>query len=224
MTMLLALLFLTACSNSSDNDEVVNVGPLASFTFECDGLDCDFDGSSSSDSDGNITRYQWSFGDEGVMASTTFAAGGTYAVILTVTDDDGASRSVTRNVTVNDKPVAAFSFTCVDLTCDFDASESSDSDGTIDSYAWSFGAKGEMISNTFAAAGTYEVTLTVTDNGGASNAVTQDVEVSNRNFTKFTKTQFSRDANSEPSEINDIPFEDPDADNEAAYDDLLVTN
>ncbi len=67
-------------------------------------LDVRFDGGGSSDSDGTIRSYAWTFGDggsaQGQTVTHTYAAAGTYAARLTVTDDDGASASDTVTVTV----------------------------------------------------------------------------------------------------------------------------
>ncbi len=61
---------------------------------------------------------------------------------------------------------------------------STDSDGTIVSYNWQFGdgttASGAMPSHTYAAAGTYAVTLTVTDDDGASASATTTATISRR--------------------------------------------
>ncbi len=159
-----------------------NVAPTASFTSSCTDLSCSFDGSASSDSDGTISSYSWSFGASGSTASKTYSSAGTYAVTLTVTDNGGLTNSVTHNVTVtappvNVAPTASFTSSCTDLSCSFDGSASSDSDGTISSYSWSFGGTGVTASNTFASAGTYSVTLTVTDNNGATGTSTQNVTV-----------------------------------------------
>ena len=82
----------------------------------------------------------------------------------------------------NSAPTASFTATCTLLTCDFDASASSDTDGTIASYSWSFGdgniASTAIASNTYAANGSYSVSLTVTDDGGATNTTSQVVTVS----------------------------------------------
>jgi serine protease len=78
-----------------------NQPPVASFSFSCEGLTCAFDGRASSDPDGVIASYSWSFGGSGATASHTFAAG-THQVTLTVTDDAGASASTTRTLTVSD--------------------------------------------------------------------------------------------------------------------------
>ena len=170
-----------------------NADPTASFSYSCTDLACDFDGSASSDSDGNIASYSWSFGDgnsaSGATASNTYANDGSYTVTLTVTDDEGATGASSQIVTVsggtepvNEAPTASFSSNCTDLGCSFDGSGSSDSDGTIASYAWDFGdgntGSGETASHTYGAGGTYTVTLTVTDDAGATDTSSQDVTVS----------------------------------------------
>ncbi len=82
----------------------VNLPPVARFTLTPEGLGITVDGASSSDSDGSVVSYAWSFGDgataTGVTAARTFAVAGTYAVTLTVTDDDGATGSRAQSVTV----------------------------------------------------------------------------------------------------------------------------
>jgi myo-inositol-hexaphosphate 3-phosphohydrolase len=82
----------------------------------------------------------------------------------------------------NTPPTAAFTPSCAGLSCTFDASASSDPDGPIASYAWTFGdggtGTGAVTTHGFAAAGTYTVTLTVTDSAGATDDVSQPVTVS----------------------------------------------
>lgn len=81
----------------------------------------------------------------------------------------------------NNPPTANFTYETSELIANFDGSSSSD-DGTIVSYAWTFGdgstGSGVTTSRTFAAAGTYTVTLTVTDNAGAIGTQTKSVTVS----------------------------------------------
>ncbi len=70
----------------------------------CSELTCSLDGRGSTDADGTVTGYAWTFGDgatgTGPTPSHAYAAAGTYTVGLTVTDDDGASASTSRTVTV----------------------------------------------------------------------------------------------------------------------------
>ncbi|UXI67935.1 M4 family metallopeptidase [Tahibacter amnicola] len=81
----------------------------------------------------------------------------------------------------NQSPVAAFTATPSGLSVAFNGSGSSDPDGSIASYAWSFGdgtnGSGATVNKTYSAAGTYTVSLTVTDNQGATNTRTQSVTV-----------------------------------------------
>ena len=83
----------------------------------------------------------------------------------------------------NTSPTASFTFTCTALSCDFDASDSRDSDGTIVEYTWDFGDGGTATeasattSHAYASAGSYDVVLTVTDDGGADDAAAKSVVV-----------------------------------------------
>ena len=83
---------------------------------------------------------------------------------------------------VDQPPVAKFTHGCTGLTCNFDSSPSTDDKG-IASRSWTFGATGVAPSTavapavTYPAAGTYTVTLTVTDAAGQSNSTQQSVVV-----------------------------------------------
>jgi PKD repeat protein len=187
---------LTATADSSSSNATMwsvvlrtvepNVAPDAEFAQTCSGAVCDFDASASTDSDGAVTSYAWDFGDggsgSGSLAQHDFRTSGARQVSLTVTDDEGASTTVTHEVSVtraNTAPVAQFSSSCTFLECDFDATASSDPDGTIASYAWEFGDGGTGADVTshhgFSSTGTRDVTLTVTDNDGTSTSLTKQV-------------------------------------------------
>ena len=169
-----------------------NQAPLASFSSDCTDLDCDFDATGSADLDGTIDSYAWDFGDGATSDEQnpehSYTDPGTYQVTLTVTDDDGDQGSVTHSVEAvapNVGPDAAFTYDCVGLACSVDGRTSSDSDGTIESYGWTFdgapGADQDQTTFTFDEAGTYDVTLTVTDDDGAQDDVTQQVTVAEVN-------------------------------------------
>ena len=174
-----------------------NLPPVAAFSFSPSnpmaGGWVQFDGSASADPDGTITTYAWDFGDgssdTGPAVWHRYATVGTYLVTLTVTDDDGATNSTTQTIQVgstNVGPNAAFSFTPVSPGIGewirFDATASVDPDGTITNYGWNFGdgsptTTGSVVYHQYSAAGTYTVTLTVTDDDGASDTATSPVQV-----------------------------------------------
>jgi PKD repeat protein len=81
----------------------------------------------------------------------------------------------------NQSPTASFSPTCTNLSCSFDSSDSGDPDGTLSSYSWAFGdgatSSAANPSHVYASGGTYQVTLTVTDNVGATDNATRSIAV-----------------------------------------------
>jgi PKD repeat protein len=164
-----------------------NPAPTASFTSSVSDLEVSVDGNGTTD-DGRVASFAWDFGDGGTATGATathaYTAAGTYTVTLTVTDDDGATDTAEAQVTVtappvNQAPTAAFTSSADDLTLSVDAAGSSDADGTLASYAWTFGdgtsGSGLTASHTYATAGTYTVTLTVTDDDGATGTVSREV-------------------------------------------------
>ena len=157
------------------------------------------DGSGSTDLDGSLTDYAWdcdasdgvSLVSTGTTAGTTcsYGAVGTFTVTLQVTDDDGATDTTTTSVVVtNGAPVAVAGgpYTGNKGTAiPVDGTASSDADGTIVDYAWDCDGDGTAdVSNatglatcTFAAIGTYTITLVVTDDNGGTGTDTATVNV-----------------------------------------------
>jgi PKD repeat protein len=86
-----------------------------------------FDASSSTDSDGHISTYSWSFGDggsaTGVAASHTYTAAGYYVATLTVRDETGGTDSVTHSVSVTAAQPAPISISVGALVGEFEANE-----------------------------------------------------------------------------------------------------
>ena len=167
----------------------INQPPIATFTFSPPNpttADTITFTDASTDVGGSVVTWLWEFGDGATSTVQTpthkYATGGTKAVKLTVTDNDGATATVTKSLVVtvvqNVAPVANFSFTPlvpqVNQEVQF-GDLSTDSDGTVTGWAWSFGDGGASTAknptHAYSAAGTYSVALTVTDNGGATSAV-----------------------------------------------------
>ena len=91
----------------------------------------------------------------------------------------------TGGVPANLAPTARFTATGGDLTASVDGSTSTDLDGTIASYAWNFGdgatGTGVTANHAYLTGGTKTITLTVTDNAGASGWTSHQVEVTDPN-------------------------------------------
>jgi len=139
-----------------------------------------------------IVSYSWNFGDgstaTGRTASHSFASQRSYTVILTITNDLGASVSKSNVVTIGagSGPTVDFVFSpsapVVNQPVNFDASQARPGAGhTIASYAWNFGdgssKTGVVTTHDFGAAGTFNVTLTVTDEAGQATTVAKAIPV-----------------------------------------------
>jgi chitodextrinase len=152
-----------------------------------------FNGATSSDPDGTVASYAWNFGDgstgTGATPSHSYTGVGTYTVTLTVTDNGGLTNSATTTATVSttsspQPPTARsggpYSGT-VNVALAFNGSSSSDPDGSVVSHDWNFGdggtASGAQVMHTYATAGTYTVTLTVTDDSGLTASATTTAAV-----------------------------------------------
>jgi PKD repeat protein len=112
----------------------------------------------------------------GVFAQMVFAD--SYVFLPSVSNGMRAFRAST---TSNIPPTASFTPSCSQLTCSFDGTASTDPDGTITAWNWDFGdgatGSGATTSHQYAAAGSYQVRLTVTDNQGATGTTTSTVTV-----------------------------------------------
>jgi PKD repeat protein len=166
-----------------------NQPPTACFTHSEDQLTTTVLATCSTDPDGLVTTYSWDWGDgsppgAGSAATHTFSSGGTRAVTLLVGDDGASSAAASQFVTVvaNQVPTACFTHRETALATRVDAGCSTDPDGAVASYAWTWGdgptvAGGRSQNHTFVAPGTYTVTLFVTDNQGTTATVAQSMTV-----------------------------------------------
>ena len=174
--------------------------PVASFTYSPQnpvvGEQITFDASSSYDPNGEIDSYEWDFGDGNITNTTekiithSCTIAGNYNVTLTVTDNEGATDSTEKIVSVIEKPkppVASFTYVpsppynpVIGENIIFDASLSK---GTIVKYTWDFGdgnitdTTEKTIKHAYSSNGTYTVKLTVTDSYGKIDNTIQMVTV-----------------------------------------------
>jgi PGF-CTERM protein len=169
-----------------------------------------FNASGATDPDGSIRSYDWDLTGDGSVDKTgttvshTYTAGGDYDVTLTVTDNDGATNTTNTTVSVVESNVAPQPSVTISpesptagSSITFDASASIDPDGSIVSYEWdltgdgSIDETGETVSYTYSSGGDYTVSLTMTDDDGATNTTTATVTVQEPNTgpeASFTAT------------------------------------
>ncbi|PQZ99216.1 hypothetical protein CQ019_16845 [Arthrobacter sp. MYb229] len=171
------------------NEPPANQLPVAEFDASAHSLTISVDGSASSDPDGTLASYEWDFGDgntaQGIFVNHSYAEDGDYEVTLTVTDNRGATASKTETVSVqqlpNELPNADFTASSLGLDVTLDAAAASDPDGTIQEYSWDLGdgntATGQVVEHEYAEAGSYQVTLTVTDDRAGQHSVTKEIPV-----------------------------------------------
>jgi chitodextrinase len=153
-----------------------------------------FDGSKSTDSDGEIVKYHWDFGDDSTadtaIVEHTYTRQGNFIVKLTATDNDNNSAEKTLEIRVSDTDNPRPEAVIVAIgpfepgkPITLDGTDSRDPDGgEIASYEWGYGntqkGTGSKVSYTFPEPGTYTISLRVTDDDGlTSSVVIKDIEV-----------------------------------------------
>lgn len=171
--------------------EPPNLSPIANFTFS-PLLPSDIETvvfeDLSNDSDGVIVSYFWDFGDNETSTEINpqhqYSDNGRYLVYLIVTDNDGLTGNISRNITItNVAPEAAFNLVSSvprkEKTPLFFLDNSSDPDGTLVNWTWDMGdgsmAYGKAITHTYSKAGVYNVTLTVMDDDNDTDVYTHEL-------------------------------------------------
>ncbi|MEM0926048.1 MAG: dockerin type I domain-containing protein, partial [Planctomycetota bacterium] len=182
---------LSATGTILDDGDIGNQAPTANAGVDQTLTDDDGTGSevvqlngSGNDPDGSIVAYEWTEGAT-VLGNTASISPslsvGTHTLTLTVTDNEGATGSDTVVVTVNANQGPSADAGADRTVSDADGSgdqvvaligSGSDPDGSIASYLWTEGTT--VIGNTASispslSVGTHSLTLTVTDNGGATD-------------------------------------------------------
>jgi PKD repeat protein len=164
-------------SSTFTQNIVVSAGPMANFSASVSVLTATFTNLST-----NAIAYSWDFGDDeqsnAPNPTHTYAADGTYTVVLTASNDCGTS-TFTQNVVITTEPDAGFSVStssgCAVLTTTF----TDISSGDPVSWAWEFPggtpntSSAENPTVQYSAPGVYDVTLVVTSAGGSTSSFTQ---------------------------------------------------
>jgi len=194
----------TAEASTSVQVMSANTAPTASLTHSPSnpetGETVTLDASGSSDPDGDVVEYRWDVDGDGTVDDITtistyshaYGSGGDYTARVTVVDNEGAEAQAQSTVQVasgNTAPAADLSHSptnpSVGETVTFDASGSSDPDGSIVEYRWDFDGDGTVdnvttistYSYAYGSSGDYDATVTVYDEDGASDLATTTVQV-----------------------------------------------
>ncbi len=171
------------------------------------GQSVDFDATASNDPDGTIDLYEWDFDGDAVYGDSwesgavetptkVFPDPGEFDVDLRITDNLGAEDTLNLKIHVsvtNPLPTAdAYAVTSTDIlkneTVEFDATGSSDPNGTVDQYLWDFNGDlvyGDLYDSgtpenpvkAFTTAGNFEVGLKVVDNNGGEDILDTTIPV-----------------------------------------------
>jgi len=186
-TATLTITASTGCISTYTGNVSVNPLPVANFTSlnSCQNSTSVFTDLSSVSS-GNITSYNWSFGDGGSSTQQnpvhSYSTNGNFNVTLQVTTAGGCTNSITQPITVYPLPNASFTGTtvCIGSPTNF-TNTSTISSGGITSESWSFGdlstSTSSNPSHIYSTSGTFNVTMIVTSSNGCTDTITQPVTV-----------------------------------------------
>jgi len=172
---------------------MINPSPLANFTSiqNCLGLPVLFSDLSQAGS-GSIVQWNWNFGDPASGVSNTsliqnpqhqYTAAGTYQVILSVTSSLGCTDTIVKTVVVHALPPVDFNVSdnCVNALVSFTPNASVMNIGAIAGWLWDFGdgttSSLESPIHVYLTAGTYNVTLSVTDTISCSNSASKVLSI-----------------------------------------------
>ncbi len=175
---------------------VINTAPIADAGEDitaCSGDVINLSGSASKDADNDLLKYSWDFGDgttdEGLSVTKIYNEAGIYVATLKVTDNSGLECNEdidTKVITIIESPVAFAGpdlIACTNSEVKFDASNSTDSDGIVNSFTWDFGdgstGGGEKTTHIYKEPGEYKVQLSITGEltGECDNTDTDELVV-----------------------------------------------
>jgi gliding motility-associated-like protein len=193
---------LIATSDSLCADSItkpINVIRGTSINFNapavCNGSTMNFTDQTTNPYNTTINGYTWSFGDGATSnqqnTTHTYAGAGTYSVQLKLDYGNNCADSLTKQVTVNENPVASFTVNdvCNDSVVNV-VNTSTISTGALTS-DWSFGdgtvpVNGQSPSHTYHQSGTYTVQLITVSAAGCADTTSNTVKVTIGTHIDFT--------------------------------------
>lgn len=213
----------TGLANDNATDVLtvtINARPLAVAGGNrdvCSGAQVLFDASASSDPDGETLLYQWDFGDgdnsDVINPNKIYERPGVYPVTLTVQDESGSAQGRHTDrvaVLVREGPIADAGedkTICINQPLRFDGAGSTDADGSVNAFEWSFGdgsrAGGDTPLHSFSKPGRYSVTLTIT---GDSSGTCSPLDTDTVDVTVVDAPGLSIDAPLKVAQGDTVPF------------------
>ncbi len=184
----------TYCEVAVPFQDTVKIAPDFIIGLACVGEPVSFTAHSQILAGASISGYAWDFGDPASGAANTslaqnpthvYNSPGEYEVTLTVTEASGCQVSITKTISIPPPPVIDFTLPaeqCEDLALQFTVQANEN----VAAYAWDFGDPASGSANNssfenpfhhFAQAGTYDITLTVTDFTGCSYSISHPFTV-----------------------------------------------
>lgn len=189
----LSVMSSDSCANQYGKTVTVMPNPIAAFSHgsPCAGAAIGFTDASQGNGGGNITLWQWDFGDPATGTSNssalpnpahTYGVAGTYTVILVVNTANGCSDSVTGTLTIAAPPTIGFTF---QAGCSVDTTQFTSSTivnmATTAGWSWDFGDGTTSAlpdpMHIYSQSGTFTVLLAITDTGGCQNTMAQPVAI-----------------------------------------------
>lgn len=192
-TVILTVTTTAGCEHSVSRELTILPDPIANFSFttSCLNEPVLFSDLSQGNGAGQVTNWAWDFGDPASGTSNTstlqnpshiYSQSGTYTVQLIITTTNSCLNAVSKVVVINPLPFVDFSSTtgCAADTVSFVSSNFVNIPNTM-GWLWNFGDGSTSTDidpvHVYAVAGTYNVSLTITDIFGCSNSTVHPANV-----------------------------------------------
>jgi len=189
-----------SCSATTSRNVQILQSPLANFDYDvtCSGMPVQF----TDLSQGNLVTWSWNFGDSGSGANNTsnlqnpvhtYQQAGNYVVLLLIGNANGCTDTVSRTLNISPKPVVDFSFVngCAADTVHFISSTFVNVSATT-SWLWQFGDNSISTEvdpyHVYLTPGTYNVSLTITNQNGCTNVKTRQIQVTTAPIALYSST------------------------------------
>lgn len=191
-----------SCTNTFTMPVTLIPSPIANFYFSgrCEDQVVSFTDASSANGAGNIEYWDWNFNDpiSGINNTSvntnpthTFELPGNYRVLLKVTNFNNCTDTISKLVTIRQKPDIDFTYTktCLNELVYFDPDPAVTNIPAIPTWFWDFGdgitSTDRNAAHAYTTPGTYTVTLYVTDSAGCENSVSKIIEIHPRPVANF---------------------------------------